>query len=139
MKHYIDDISVNSIIGEDSFVEGNINSAGFTKIDGDVKGNINSKGRVVISKTARVKGNVRGNIVVLGGIVNGDIIASESVKLSKTAVVLGAIVTKKLIIEEDALFSGFCYAVNNSEGFSEAEQTYKNRRIFQRTTIKRHR
>lgn len=134
MKQFVDDISVNSIIGEGSFVEGNVNSAGFTKIDGDIKGNISSKGRVVISQDARVKGNVRANAVVLGGIVNGDIIARDSVSLTKTAVVLGAIVTKKLIIENGALFSGFCYAVNNHEGFEEAEQNYKNRRIVENVT-----
>lgn len=138
MKHYVDDISVNSIIGEGSFVKGDLNSAGFTKIDGDVNGNIISKGRIVISKTARIKGNVRGKAVMLGGIVNGDIIATESVNLSKSAVVLGAIITKKLKVEYGALFSGFCYAVDNTEGFSEAEQTYKNRRIVQSTT-KQHR
>ena len=93
MKRYIDDIAVNTIVGEGSFVAGNVNSVGFTKIDGDVKGNIVSKGRVTISQNARVKGNVRGTAVIVGGIVNGDIIAPESVHLSSTAVVLGTIVT----------------------------------------------
>lgn len=134
MKQYVDDISVNTIVGEGSFVEGTINSAGFTKIDGDVKGNINSKGRVVISQQARVKGNIRGSAVVLGGIVNGDIIAPESVSLSKTAIVLGAIITKNLLIENGALFSGLCYAINNREGFEYAEQNYKNKRIVESVT-----
>ena len=59
MKRYIDDIAVNTIVGEGSFVAGNVNSMGFTKIDGDVKGNIVSKGRVTISQNARVKGSQR--------------------------------------------------------------------------------
>lgn len=129
MKQYVDDISLNTIVGEGSFIEGNIKSAGFTKIDGDVCGNINCVGRVVISQDARVKGNVKGKLVVLGGIVNGDIIAPEGVHVSSNAVVLGAIITKSLVVEEGALFSGFCYAVNNVEGFKEAEQNCKNRRV----------
>lgn len=131
MKRYVDDIAVNTIVGDGSFVTGNVNSAGFTKIDGDVKGNISSKGRVVVSQNARVKGNIRGVTVTVGGIVNGDIIAPESVKLSASSVVLGAIVTRKLILEEGSLFTGFCYAVNNATGFSEAEDNYKNKRVLE--------
>ena len=131
MKRYIDDIAVNTIVGEGSFVAGNVNSVGFTKIDGDVKGNIVSKGRVTISQNARVKGNVRGTAVIVGGRVNGDIIAPESVHLSSTAVVLGTIVTKHLIMEEGVLFSGFCYAVNNAAGFEDAESSYKNKRVVE--------
>lgn len=134
MKRYVDDIAVNTIVGEGSFISGNINSAGFTKIDGDVKGNVFSKGRVVVSQNARIKGNIRGVTVTVGGIVNGDIISPESVRLSASSVVLGAIVTRKLILEEGALFSGFCYAVNNADGFSEAENNYKNMRVLETTT-----
>lgn len=137
MKQFVDDITVNTIVGEGSFISGNINSVGFTKIDGDVKGNIASKGRVVISQNARVQGNVRGTSVVVGGVINGDIIAPMGVQLSASAVVLGAIVTRHLIMEDGVLFSGFCYAVDNAQGFEEAENTYKNKRVVA-STASRH-
>ncbi len=137
MKQFVDDITVNTIVGEGSFISGNINSVGFTKIDGDVKGNIASKGRVVISQNARVQGNVRGTSVVVGGVINGDIIAPMGVQLSASAVVLGAIVTRHLIIEDGVLFSGFCYAVDNAQGFEEAENAYKNKRVVA-STASRH-
>ena len=137
MKQFVDDITVNTIVGEGSFISGNINSVGFTKIDGDVKGNIASKGRVVISQNARVQGNVRGTSVVVGGVINGDIIAPMGVQLSASAVVLGAIVTRHLIMEDGVLFSGFCYAVDNAQGFEEAESAYKNKRVVA-STASRH-
>ncbi|MBQ7611698.1 MAG: polymer-forming cytoskeletal protein [Spirochaetaceae bacterium] len=135
-KQYIDDIAVNTIVGQGSSVNGHINSAGFTKIDGDVAGNITSKGRIVVSQQARVKGNLRAKSVIVGGIIYGDIIAVDSVTLSTNAVVLGAIVTRHLYMEDNVLFSGFCYAVNDLAGFEDAERSYKNRRAMETATAR---
>lgn len=135
-KQYIDDIAVNTIVGKDSFVSGNITSAGFTKIDGDVQGNIVSKGRIVVSQTARIKGNIKANDVIIGGLVEGDIIARNSVLLSSTAVVLGSIVTRKLRLDDEVLLSGYCYACNDMAGFEDAEQYIKNRRAMENATAR---
>ena len=59
--------------------------------------------------------------------VQGDIIAPESVEILSTGLVLGSILTKRIRIEEDVLFHGFCFAVNDQAEFERAEKEYKNR------------
>ena len=59
--------------------------------------------------------------------VKGDVIAPENVEILSTGLVLGAILTKKIKIEEDVLFHGFCFAVNDQTEFEKAEKDYKNR------------
>ena len=135
-KQYIDDIAVNTIVGTGSKVSGNITSSGFTKIDGEVYGNITSRGRLVVSKQARIKGHLKATSVIVGGVVYGDIIASDSVHLSSDAVVLGAIITRHLHMDDNVLFSGFCYAINDINGFEDAEKTYKNKRAMENATAR---
>ncbi|PIE97956.1 MAG: cell shape determination protein CcmA [Treponema sp.] len=134
-RKFVDDISVNTIVGPGAFVSGGISAPGFLKIDGDVNGDIVSKGRVVVSETARINGNIRAAAVVIGGIVKGDIIAPEGVYLHSSAIVFGAVITKFLKVEENVLLSGFCYARSDRQGFEDAEKDYKNRQVFLNSTV----
>ena len=42
------DFSLNTIIGPGTSVSGNIESGGFTRVDGNVLGDVKARGRVVI-------------------------------------------------------------------------------------------
>ena len=78
-KNFIDDISVNTIVGPGALISGNITVSGFLRIDGDIDGNIQTMGRVIIGEEARIRGNIRAASVSVGGIVQGDIIAPDYV------------------------------------------------------------
>lgn len=127
MADFIDDISINTIIGQGSFIDGDVNIPGFLTIDGDINGNIDTPGRLIIKEKARIRGNIHARSVIIGGMVKGDVIAPENVEILSTGLVLGAILTKKIKIEEDVLFHGFCFAVNDQTEFEKAEKDYKNR------------
>lgn len=105
MADFIDDISINTIIGQGSFIDGDVNIPGFLTIDGDINGNIDTPGRLIIKEKARIRGNIHARSVIIGGMVKGDVIAPENVEILSTGLVLGAILTKKIKIEEDVLFS----------------------------------
>lgn len=130
-KTFIDDISVNTIIGPGTYVNGGISTPGFLKIDGDVNGDLVSKGRIVVSENARVCGNVRATAVVVGGIIKGDVIASESIDITSSGMVIGDIITRRLKVAENVLIHGFCYARNDKVGFEDAEKFYKNRQALE--------
>ncbi len=137
MLNFVDDISINTIVGPGSFVDGSLNVPGFLRIDGDVNGNINTPGRVIIAENARIRGNIHAKSVSVGGMVQGDIVAPEEVIVLSSGLVLGSVLTKKIRLDEDVFFHGYCFAVDNQAEFEKAEREYKNRQGLAASSLSR--
>src|SRR5215469_8201297 len=101
-----EDYSINTIIGPSTSVSGDIESGGFTRVDGNVLGDVKAKGRVVIGERARMKSNVSGTLVTVGGVVIGNILASERLVILQTGLVLGDIITRRIQADEGCLIHG---------------------------------
>jgi len=100
------DFSINTIIGPNTDLTGNIESAGFTRIDGSIRGNVKAKGKVVIGQKARLKSNVSGTVITIGGVVLGNVVASESVIVLSTALVIGDIITRRIQADDGCIIHG---------------------------------
>ena len=134
-KNFIDDISVNTIVGPGALITGNVTVSGFLRIDGDIAGNIQTQGRVIIGEEARIRGNIHAASVSVGGIVQGDIIAPDYVIILSSGMVIGSILTKKLRVDDDVILHGFCSATGEQSGFEEAEKKYHNRQGLHSSTV----
>jgi cytoskeletal protein CcmA (bactofilin family) len=84
---------VDTLVGSNSQVNGDLNFTGGCHIDGTVKGNVgaasDSHSALSISEDGTVEGGVTVPYVVLNGIVRGDVVASQRVELGPTARVIG--------------------------------------------------
>lgn len=84
---------VDTLVGSNSKVNGDLNFTGGCHIDGVVKGSVNadpeSNSALSISEDGTVEGGVTVPYVVLNGIVRGDVVASQRVELGPTARVIG--------------------------------------------------
>jgi len=84
---------VDTLIGTNTKVNGDLNFEGGCHIDGTVKGNVtanpDSSSALSISEDGTVEGGVTVPYVVLHGIVRGDVCASQRVELGPTARVIG--------------------------------------------------
>jgi cytoskeletal protein CcmA (bactofilin family) len=84
---------VDTLVGSNSQVNGDLNFSGGCHVDGTVKGNVsadsNSHSALSISEDGTVEGGVIVRYVVLNGIVRGDVVASQRVELGPTARVIG--------------------------------------------------
>lgn len=120
----IDDISINTIIGNGSVITGDLKISGFVRIDGDIDGNLETDGNIIIGEHARIRGNVTAKSAIIGGIVTGNIYAIESVKLLTNSVVLGDILSHKVQIDEDSVFHGHCISVKDDAHYSLVSQKY---------------
>jgi len=100
------DFSINTIIGPNTTLEGNIVTDGFTRIDGNVSGNVNSAGRVVIGERARVKSDVSGTAITIGGVVCGNVIAGESLLVLSSALIFGDIITRRIQADNGCVIHG---------------------------------
>ena len=120
----VDDISINTIIGKGSSITGNLKINGFVRLDGDIDGNLETDGNIIIGDSARIKGDVRAKAVIVGGIVVGNILAQESVKLLSNSAVLGDVISRKVQVEDKATFHGHCISIKDEDHFQKISDSY---------------
>lgn len=135
MAFHADDISINTLIGLDAFVSGNLKLSGFIRVDGDIDGNLETTGNIIIGEKARIRGNVTAASAVIGGIIEGDVVAPEGIKLFATASVLGDVITKRLQVAGDCLLQGQCISIRDDDMFAKAMEDWKNEKTIRQKTI----
>jgi cytoskeletal protein CcmA (bactofilin family) len=85
------------------------------KIDGTFEGQIESPGFLYIENGATVKADIKVGSVVVGGVVRGNIEASERLEMLTTGRVFGNIRTAKLNIADGVVFEGKCEMIKNPD------------------------
>jgi cytoskeletal protein CcmA (bactofilin family) len=120
------DFSINTIIGSNSSVYGDIEAGGFTRVDGSLRGNLSAKGRVVVGEKARMKSNVSGTAVTIGGVVLGNVLASEQVIILATALVVGDIITRRIRVDEGCLIQGRVTVCPNDDAWTQTMREYED-------------
>lgn len=105
-KKASDYVGINSIIGEDTQIKGEVISKGSVRIGGEFEGKIQAHGDVLIGEGSRVTGTISGARVTVSGDVNGNISANGGLEITKTGKVFGDIVSDKLIVDEGAIYKG---------------------------------
>ena len=87
------DKGVETMVGPNTEINGDLRFDGWCHVDGTVNGNItadpDTDSHLTISEDANVDGGVTVPNVQLNGIVRGDVYASERVELGPTARVIG--------------------------------------------------
>lgn len=109
------DSTINTIIGEDTAITGNIQLDGNIIIYGKIEGDIKTTGTITVSMTSKLQGNLYGEDVSVSGNVTGNIKASGKVVLGEKAVLKGDIEAAQIVIEDGAKFEGHCF-MQLSEG-----------------------
>jgi cytoskeletal protein CcmA (bactofilin family) len=126
-----EEFSINTIIGPESFVSGDINSGGFTRVDGFLRGNLHAKGRVVVGEKARMRSSITGTVITIGGVVDGNILASERLVVLPTALVLGDITTRRMEAGEGCLIHGKVRVCQDEDSWTRASREYRDKRYSQ--------
>jgi cytoskeletal protein CcmA (bactofilin family) len=87
------DSRVDTLVGPNSKVHGDVSFAGRCHVDGTVKGSVTadseSNSALSIAEDGTIEGGVTVPHVLLNGVVRGDVIASQRVELGPTARVIG--------------------------------------------------
>ena len=94
-------------IGKSVIIKGELSGSEDLYVDGQVEGNIELAGnRLIIGPHGQVRANVNAKGVIVQGKLDGNIHASERVELTKSAIIVGDIITQRVAIEEGAYFKG---------------------------------
>ena len=99
---------INTIIGENSKIEGVLSASDSTRIDGLLRGEILSESSVIVGEHGVVKGDINAVEILVAGTVYGNLRAVRRIDLTETGRVLGDLFTKTLVIDEGASFKGNC-------------------------------
>lgn len=102
------EVTISTIIGRGTELQGDFNAKGSARIDGKVDGNVTVEGMLVVGAGASIVGNVSASDVLVGGEINGNINVSGKAELTATARVFGDITTTLIVIDERAVFQGKC-------------------------------
>jgi cytoskeletal protein CcmA (bactofilin family) len=123
-----EDFSINTIIGHNTSLIGDIETGGFTRVDGSIRGDVNARGRVVVGENARMKSSLTGTAITIGGVIYGDIIASESLVVLSTALVLGDIITRRIQADEGCLIHGKILVCSDEAAWNRAVSELRDAR-----------
>ena len=112
---------IKSIIGQDAVFEGTLQAKETTRVDGLIKGDVKIDTVLVLGLTGKIVGNVQAATIMIGGTVEGDLVATDKITISATGKVTGNLHTKKLVVDENAVFFGQCFMGDNVPKQPEAE------------------
>jgi cytoskeletal protein CcmA (bactofilin family) len=111
---------VDTIIGQQTRIEGDIHFTGGLHIDGHIKGNIisgeGSTSVLTVSEHGSIEGNVQVPTVILNGTVTGDVRTEERIELAAKAQVSGNVYYNLIEMAMGAAVNGSLVHQTESSG-----------------------
>jgi cytoskeletal protein CcmA (bactofilin family) len=102
---------IDTLIGPNTEIKGDINFSGGLRVDGKLSGNVSARDAsnnslLTISEHGEVTGNVTVPHVVINGIVNGNVSSSGKVLLQSKAKIVGDVYYSSIEMELGATVNG---------------------------------
>lgn len=98
----------HNIIGPHTNINGDIISEGDFRIDGEFFGNIKIKGELIVGSSGNINGVIESKSLIVSGNINATMTVLDVVILKSSSIVTGDINTKKIIIDDGAIYNGNC-------------------------------
>jgi cytoskeletal protein CcmA (bactofilin family) len=97
-----------TVVGPSVKIQGDLNSEGNIKIEGQVAGKVKTSQSVFVNQTAKIIADVLAGNAIIGGEVQGNLKISGHLILQPTAKITGDISCSILRVEDGAIFTGKC-------------------------------
>ncbi len=98
--------NLTAFIDQGSEFEGKLSFKDTVRIDGSFRGEISSDNTLIVGESGQIAATIHSVCVVISGLVEGDIHASDQIILHKTAVVNGDLDSPTVVMEEGAQLNG---------------------------------
>jgi len=96
----------DTVIAKNIVVTGKITGEGVIQVEGSVIGEVDMKGLVTVTPTGSIKGPVQADVIHVAGRIEGNIIASDHLRLEKTGRVEGDITTVSFVVCDGGRLNG---------------------------------
>jgi len=107
---------VHTLLGKGSEFEGKLTFEGQVRIDGKFSGQIFTKDTLVIGEGARVNAEINAGTVIVNGVVEGNIRATQLIELHTPGRVKGNMETPSLSVDKGVMFEGSCKMESMGKG-----------------------
>lgn len=97
-----------TVVGPSVKIQGDLNSEGNIRIEGQVIGTVKTSQSVLVGEGAKIAADVIAGNAVVSGEVQGNLKISSSLILQSTAKINGDIACSILRVEDGAMFTGKC-------------------------------
>ena len=101
---------IDTLIGADTRIEGDIHFSGGLRVDGSIRGNVSevssTPGTLVLSEHGRIEGAVTVSQLVINGKVVGPVRANQFVELQAKSRVIGDVYYQSLEMHTGAVIEG---------------------------------
>ncbi len=105
---------LDTIIGVNSSFDGSFKTSGLLRVDGFFSGDITVEGNVIVGKEGKIVGSITAKNIELSGIIEGNVISSEQMKISSSGKLVGDIEVGSFVVEENGVFDGKCRMKNSN-------------------------
>lgn len=97
---------ISTVIGAGNKFVGEISGEENIVIHGEIEGDCDLQGTVVVEEGAKWLGTVKASNIIIAGLVKGDIIATQKLELTSTAVIEGNLSAPVIAVAEGAVIKG---------------------------------
>ena len=105
---------IGTLIGKGAVFDGNLSAPETVRVDGTLNGNCDCKELLIVGVDGKINGDITTQNIIISGKVDGDIEAKGKLELLSTGKLVGNIIARSLVIDEDASFDGRCTMTTNS-------------------------
>ncbi len=102
--------SIDTLIGADTRVEGDIHFSGGLRVDGQIKGNVTESAdqasTLILSEHGSIEGSVTASKIVINGKVIGNVKAAQFIELQAKSSIKGDVNYKSLEMHTGAVIEG---------------------------------
>ncbi|HNY41193.1 MAG TPA: polymer-forming cytoskeletal protein [Bryobacteraceae bacterium] len=96
-----------AVIGKTILVKGTVSGKEDLLVDGRLEGDVDlPENRLTVGPGGQIEGKIRAREIVIYGVVQGNLEASERVEIRKNAKVIGDLRACRPVIEDEAYFKG---------------------------------
>lgn len=108
MKKNIDNPAkdIETIVGRDTTITGNLQGSGNIRIDGRVDGDVSTTGGIVIGESGTVQGDIKAGSLNVAGTVTGNVDCEGNLSIQATGQLIGDVHVRSLNIVDGGIFKG---------------------------------
>lgn len=99
---------IRAFLGEGTSFIGSLQFDGAVRLDGRFEGDVSGNDLLIIGPAASVRAEIQVGSLVVGGRLEGNVVARKRVELLGTARVTGTIKTPSLVVSDGAILNGMC-------------------------------
>lgn len=110
-----------SVVSAECYFQGTLSVQGSLRVDGTLEGSVDNARHVIVGTDGKIMGDVTAQIVVCGGVIEGNVCA-DMLEVLAPASIKGDIRAKKMIVEEGGRIEGQCVIGGETEEPSSQDQ-----------------